>query len=84
MRHYAYCATVSEDGRVRVAEYVADDEDDLIGLHGDAVALERAPVDDAALVDWIRWEAEGWETVSPADLQIEIVRRQDPDGDASP
>lgn len=76
-RSYAYCAVVDGEGRVVVTEYVADDDDDFIGLHGDAVALESAPIDDGVIGDWIRREAEQWALTG--DPEIEVVRGRRPE-----
>jgi hypothetical protein len=82
--YYAYCGVIqdADAGLVRVTEYLADDEDDLIGLHGDAVTFGSALIEDDALRDWIRSQAQEWDAGlarRASDLTIEIVRGQNAD-----
>ncbi len=79
--YYAYCGVIEDAGagRVLVTEYLADDEDDFIGLYGDAVAFGPTLVEDDALRDWIRSQAQEWEpdlARRASELTVEIVRGQ--------
>jgi hypothetical protein len=79
---HVYAAVIdATTGTIRITEYVSADEDDFIGISGDALAWEAASVDDAALVAWARREAVEWDPALAErieTLRIAIVRGQDP------